>query len=257
MALPTADYTILPDPVYEDSQIKRYATDDPTLYIESFEPPALAPGDPVPDFSRYIEIYSSMRDKLMEKKLHGFIPEIVDYDVDEHWVAFGIPEGGYRFSEILKSFPYGIDGRDWAWIFKRVLMVLQVSKRRPDLREENFLVYPEQHGVVLLGWHPIEGSDFPLDQLKALMDEYLSGSVDSFQQKSLVENLSFEYKKNRVGQLPLKESEDAELFSYDDALREHMMKLERLYGPPKFHPMAVDPALSTPYLLKESESAGS
>lgn len=257
MALPFDDYSILPDPIYEDSQIKRYATDDPTVYIESFEPPAVGPGDPAPDFSRYIEIYGSMREKLFKEKLHNFIPEIVDYDVDEHWVAFAIPEGGYKLSEVLKSFPNGIDGRDWAWMFRRALMVLQVSKRRPSLREENFLVYPEGHGIVLLGWHPIEEDRFPLDELKELMDNYLSGSIDCSQQKTLVENLAFAYRKNRVGQLPLKENEkeSEDLFSYDDALREYTMKLERLYGLPKFHPMAVDSDLSKGFLEDESQAA--
>lgn len=247
-------YILSEAPVYKDGQLERYATDDPTIFVERFEAPIVEPGEPEPDFSRYLDIYEGMRSRLLEQSLEAYIPEVVDSDIEDHWVAFGIPSGLYSLREVRNSFPDGLDGRDWAWILRRILMVLETANRRPDLTEENILVHPDGHGIVLLGWHPIEDPDvYPLDQLKELMDRMLLKSVDSKQQISFVTKAAKSYRSNRKGQYQIKLDSGGTLFGYDAALREYELKLRNLYGPPKFRAMELDENFSIPYLSEESE----
>lgn len=256
MATPEdAGYSIGESPFYEDDQIARYATDDQTVFVEVFTPPPVGPGEPAPDFQRYLDLYDELRTRLLDRGLEAYIPEMIDSDVDEHWVAFGLPEGGlYTLPEVAKSFPLGLDGRDWAWIIRRVLMVLDVGNRRPRFDEQNFLIHPEGHGIVLLGWQPIEDPDlYPLDFLHGLMEKYLVDSVDAGEQTELVRKLADAFKRNRQGQYAVKIDPDGLLLGYREALSEYEMKLERLYGPPRFRELTLD-IDSAPYLEDEAGS---
>lgn len=267
-----AGYRISDSPVYEDEQLARYATDDPTVFIEIFTPPetgtaaadpklqfsmGIPPGaDQEPDFSKYINIYEGLRTRLMELDLQGFIPEIVDSDLDDYWVAFGVDPGLYSLEAVLESFPDGLHGRDGAWITKRILMVLEVAGRRNNLVPGNILIEPKNHGVVLLGWQPIEDPDvYPLDQLRDILEKSLAKTKDSAQQIEFIGKIAEAFKENRVGQENLKQDSSRGLFGYEDAMREYTMKLRQIYGPDKFHHMELDPDCSLSYLYDESRLA--
>lgn len=254
MAKPeAADYILSVDPIYRDGQIARYATQDPTVYIEVFTPPTAKPGDPDPDFNNYLEIYDNLRSKLLERDFEAYTPEIIDSDTEDYWVAFGIPEGLYSLEDVAASFPDGIDGRDWAWMIRRILMVLQIGGTRANLVAKNILVHPEEHGVVILGWPPIEDhSVYPLDQLKELMERFLAKSVDAKSQIDLVAKMADAYRANRTGQYQLKIDPTKPLFSYADALREYDLKLRHLYGAPKYRHLVLDDDFSMPFLEDES-----
>lgn len=263
-----AGYRISDQPVYEDDQLARYATDDPTVFIEVFTPPepgvaadpklqfsmSIPPGaDAEPDFSKYIDLYEDLRIRLMALDLQGFIPEIVDSDLDDYWVAFGVDPGLYSLEAVRASFPDGLKGRDAAWITKRILMVLEVAGRRNNLVPGNLLIHPEKHGIVLLGWQPIEDPDlYPLDQLKALLEANLAKTKDCAQQIEFIAKASEAFKENRVGQENLKIDSSRGLFGYGDVIREFTMKLRQIYGPDKFHELKVDPDYSLTYLHDES-----
>jgi len=248
-----AGYMIGQDPVYTDDQITRYATEDPTIFVEFFAPPQVNPGDPDPDFQRYLDLYDELRGRLLEQGLQGYIPEVVDSDADDNWVAFGVPEGLYTLTEVAKSFPAGFDGRDWAWMLSRVLMVLDVGNRRPKLDERNFLVHPKGHGVVLLGWQPIEDPTvYPLEELRILMEKYLATGKDADQQIKLIGGLDKAFRKNRQGQYAVKIDPDGDLLGYAEAFAEYKAKLVQLYGPPQFRGLEIDPN-SVGYLEVESQ----
>lgn len=252
MALPIeAGYRVSEDPIYSDRQFSRFATDLPDTYIEVFEPPEPNDGS----FVNYIEAYNGIREKLLDQNYETYIPEIVDSDEEDHWVAFTVVEGGYTLDELVKSHPNGIGGRDWAWIINRILTVLIYTERQPDLRLENFLVHPIGHGVILLGWQPEEDpASFPLDNLAKLIALYSDGSKESDEIQTFVRQSGRDYKKNRVGHLDLKvDSAGSELLGYQRILEEFRLKLQRIYGVRKFHELTVS-ELSAPYLSKESEA---
>lgn len=253
MALPIeAGYRVSKDPIYSENQLSRFATDLPDTFIEVFEEPQSGDGDG--NLGRYLEAYEKMRARLLEQKYESYIPEIVDSDEEDNWVAFAVVEGGYTLDELIKSHPDGIVGRDWAWIVRRILTVLILAERKPDLRLENLLIHPLGHGVILLGWQPEEDpTSFPLDNLAKLMAAYSDGSRESDEILTFVRQSGKDYRKNRVDHLDLKvDSGGSDLLSYQRILEEFQLKLQRLYGARKFHELTVS-ELSTPYLSKESE----
>jgi len=251
MVLPIeAGYRVSENPIYSEKQFSRFATELPDTYIEVFEPPEPGAGS----FANYIDAYNGIREKLREQDYEKYIPEIVDSDEEDHWVAFAVVEGGYTLDELALSHPNGIGGRDWAWIISRVLTVLIYAERQPDLRLENFLVHPLGHGVILLGWQPEEDpTSFPLDNLAKLIAVYSDGSRESDEIQTFIRQAGRDYKKNRVGHLDLKvDSSGSDLLSYQRILMEFQLKLHRIYGARKFHELTVN-ELSAPYLSRESE----
>lgn len=54
------------------------------------------------------------------------------------------------------ALPTGLDGRDWAWIHRRLLTALAGAHLaglvHGAVLPENILIHPEGHGVVLAGW---------------------------------------------------------------------------------------------------------
>lgn len=247
-------YILSEDPIYEDGQIRRHATDDSEIFVEFFSfLPAISGSLPL-GLQEYLESYGELRGILLDRGLSSYIPEVVDYDLDDSWIAFGIPEGLYSLPEVAKSFPDGLDGRDWAWMFRRALMVLDAGTRRPRISEQNFLVHPEGHGIVLLGWQPVEDPDsYPLDELHRLMESYLADTVDAAQQIDLVSKMEIAYRKNRDGHKDARIDPEGMLFGYETALNEYEMKLRTLYGPPKFRALTVGPS-SEPFLQQESKN---
>lgn len=64
---------------------------------------------------------------------------------------------GYVTLETVKSaIPEGLDGRDWAWIFRRLLRAVAGAHLagivHGAILPENVIIHPEGHGVVLAGW---------------------------------------------------------------------------------------------------------
>ena len=66
------------------------------------------------------------------------------------------PEQLHSFIEVLDRYPGGIDPRDAAWIFRRMLFALSISHKagvvHGAIMPEHVLIQPEQHGVVLVDW---------------------------------------------------------------------------------------------------------
>lgn len=65
-------------------------------------------------------------------------------------------DGFYTLAEVLKAYPDGIDSRDVAWMWRRLLTALGVAHDAglvhgaPTL--DNILIHPEKHGLVLADW---------------------------------------------------------------------------------------------------------
>ncbi|MGA6164998.1 adenylate cyclase [Amycolatopsis magusensis] len=65
-------------------------------------------------------------------------------------------DGFTTLADVKKAFPGGLDGRDYAWMHRRLLRAVAGAHRagvvHGHLTADNVLVHPEQHGIVLVGW---------------------------------------------------------------------------------------------------------
>ncbi|PWW60386.1 protein kinase family protein [Actinokineospora spheciospongiae] len=65
-------------------------------------------------------------------------------------------DGFVTLADVRRAFPGGLDGRDYAWMHRRLLKALAGAHRlglvHGAVTAENVLVHPEEHGIVLAGW---------------------------------------------------------------------------------------------------------
>ncbi len=246
-SLEEAGYRVSESPVYRERRFARYATADPGIYAEVFELP-VEPDRIGEEFRGYLEGYSVMRSKLMEQGLENYIPEIVDSDSENFWILYGVPEGCYPIMEVLSTHPKGIDGRDWAWMVRRILRVMATAESAADIGPQNLLVHPEGHGIVLLDWDLASQRDRSLDQLVELMEDILVESKDSEEQKRFMA-MSARYRENI--QKLFRDGKSSEPHSFQSTLEEYDLKIGRLYGRREFRPFALDPKFSIGFLEEE------
>ena len=94
--------------------------------------------------------------------MSAFVPDTVDAAVTDGrgWIAYRIPETMASLREVREAYPDGLDGRDWAWMLRRILMTLAAAGRAHGaLTVDTVLIEPEQHGVLLTGWTAALGRD--------------------------------------------------------------------------------------------------
>lgn len=65
-------------------------------------------------------------------------------------------EGLFSIQEVKEAYPEGIDARDMAWIWRRLLIVLDFAHTHGIIHggvlPTHILLHPEKHGVVLIDW---------------------------------------------------------------------------------------------------------
>lgn len=259
-----AGYELSDKPIYQDVDIARYATDDPTVYVEFYtsllgqtetvlvnpdadenDEPFGSATEELPAFAAYLKEYDRIREKLMAEDVEFLSPEIIDSDVENCWAAFAIPSGFYTLSEAVKSFPDGkMDARDVAWMLKRALIVLKITEKSPVFHPDNFLVSPEGHSIVLIGKYQSGTFSKPADQLFQLRDlmSRIVGDDDvngREQVQFLTRSANSRYHAYKrylaTGEMN---------FDYTDLVKEFSLKLEDIYGPPRYHQLELDPDLS-------------
>lgn len=247
MANPEArGYELSASPIFENADVTRYATQDPSIFIEFFDGLESDSEFPEAPMERYLEDYDGLRTKLFERSMGDFIPEIVSSDAEDSWVALGVPEGLYTLSQVHRSYPDGLDGRDWAWMMRRALIVFEALGRGPVIDAQSFLIHPEEHGIVLLGWHPgSEDPNQPMSEILSLMESYLALTPDGAKQIEFIGKVA-----EAMAPDPGNGSAGSarEPMGYKSALKEYELKLNQLYGARKFRPFEVDSGLSTAFL---------
>ncbi|MEJ2858382.1 MULTISPECIES: adenylate cyclase [unclassified Saccharothrix] len=65
-------------------------------------------------------------------------------------------DGFVTLTDVKTAYPRGLDGRDYAWMHRRLLRALAGAHRaglvHGAVTADNVLVHPRQHGIVLIGW---------------------------------------------------------------------------------------------------------
>ncbi|GGP77748.1 protein kinase family protein [Saccharothrix coeruleofusca] len=65
-------------------------------------------------------------------------------------------DGFVTLADVRRAYPDGLDGRDYAWMHRRLLRAVAGAHRiglvHGAIVPENVLVHPAQHGIVLVGW---------------------------------------------------------------------------------------------------------
>jgi hypothetical protein len=94
--------------------------------------------------------------------LRPYYPRLADTsgDVTRGSRAFTVlaplVDGFVTLADVRRAFPNGLDGRDYAWMHRRLLRAIAGAHRTGIVHgaivAENVLVHPEHHGVVLAGW---------------------------------------------------------------------------------------------------------
>lgn len=160
-------------------------------------------------------------DALAAQRMEAFVPEILESAItDGHpWVAYRLPAGMRSLREVHAAFPAGLDGRDWAWMARRILMTLAAADRTHGaLILDTVLIHPAEHGVMLTGWEPTGHAS--ADDGAAVADLFVTMLNGRSPQQ-----VSFARASERV-------SPAQELHEYDLLLR-------RLYGQRRFRPFVL------------------
>lgn len=65
-------------------------------------------------------------------------------------------EGLFSLQEVKAAYPRGIDAKDMAWMWRRLLVALEFAHENAIIHgcvlPTHILIHPEQHGVVLIDW---------------------------------------------------------------------------------------------------------
>lgn len=94
----------------------------------------------------------------LQKILGKFAAEPVDLGAAQghNWHAYQLPAGMRTLREVQAAYPRGLNGRDWAWMARRVLGLVaaleSLGTRHGAISLDTVLIQPEHHGVMLLGF---------------------------------------------------------------------------------------------------------
>ncbi|MGW5524267.1 hypothetical protein [Gordonia sp. NPDC003950] len=155
---------------------------------------------------------------------HGmsrFAADIVDDAVtaNRRWIAYRLPDGLVSLRAVRAASPQGLDGRDWAWMARRILMTLDAAAtRHGNLGLDTVLIHPGDHGVVLTGWCGAHGG--ATSDGAALADLFATMLADRAPRQTTF--------ARRSAALTPRES-----------LREYDLLIGVLYGPRRFRPFTT------------------
>ncbi|MDF1487452.1 hypothetical protein [Tessaracoccus caeni] len=159
--------------------------------------------------------------RLARAGMQAFGPALVDRGSvgGREWVAYSLPDGLHTLREVRDAYPAGLDGRDWAWMARRLFMTLDAATvAHGNLGLDTVLIHPEERGVVLIGWGD---DDHPDGQsISDLFDAMLSSS----------EHRQRTFARQAVGLAPGRR------------LGEYDLLLQALYGPRRFRPFTMPPS---------------
>ncbi|HEY0754219.1 MAG TPA: hypothetical protein VGD98_09675 [Ktedonobacteraceae bacterium] len=177
--------------------------------------------------------------------------------------------GLFSLKEVKETYPQGIDSRDMAWIWRRLLVALDFAHSNKVMHgavlPTHVLLHPQRHGVVLIdwsyavlnpavthawisalnagyrAWYPAEV--FAREEPRPGLDIYMASKCmiellgGDPQQQTMPDSIPWQLQNHLKGcllPLPHQRLQDASVL-----LQEFDELLERLWGPRKFHPFSM------------------
>ncbi|GEE03740.1 hypothetical protein nbrc107696_41860 [Gordonia spumicola] len=140
----------------------------------------------------------------------------------------------------------GLDGRDWAWIHRRLLRAVAGAHRiglvHGAVVPENILIHPEGHGVVLAGWSfAAEPGQAPAGRIASRRDLYPPGAepagpaLDVYMlHATMAQMLASGERRQRMFAAGCMQASPRMRPAAVDLLEEYDDLLEDLYGPRTF-----------------------
>ena len=167
--------------------------------------------------------------------------------------------GAYTLDELRHAYPNGLDSRDVAWIWRRLLVALGIAHRagivHGAILPPHVCVLPEAHGLVLIGWTCAVETGTPIPAVSAAYELFYPKEVMSRQPATPATDIAL---AARCMNFLQREDAPAALNRFfrgcmlphprqrpQDAwalLREFDDLLTRLWGPRTFHPFTVPAA---------------
>jgi hypothetical protein len=167
-------------------------------------------------------------------------------------VLTALTDGFVTLADVQQAYPEGLDGRDWAWMYRRLLRAVAGAHLaglvHGAIVADNVLIHPAQHGVVLAGWSfatrvgappagRIGSATYPAEVTDG---RPVTGKADVYQLHTLMiellasdEHARIAYARGALLDNPrMRPSADALLGEYDELIG-------RLYGRRRFRPFAV------------------
>lgn len=175
-----------------------------------------------------------------------------DREVRQVDVLTDLTDGFLTLADVLRAYPQGLDGRDWAWMYRRLLRAVAGAHLaglvHGAIVADNVLIQPERHGVVLAGWSFATRAGTPLPGRigsasyppEVMAGSPVTGKADIHQLHTLMtaalhpaEEAQLRYARGARQDNPrMRPSADALLDEYDELIG-------RLYGRRRFRPFAV------------------
>jgi hypothetical protein len=199
-----------------------------------------------------------------DEKFRPFVPELVESfrhrdkatKMERRVNVTAWEDGFYSLREVMKAFPDGLNHRDAAWMFRRLLVALgfahDVGYVHGAVLPQNILIHPEEHGLVLNEWC----FSVPLKQTLRAWDKSMAGfyppEAEAKEQATQATDLfmaamTLKALVGRRAPAALRafirgctlEWESMRPHSAWDLRREYDDLIERLYGPRRFRPFAM------------------
>lgn len=198
-----------------------------------------------------------------DEKLRNFAPELIatfrhrdtTTKVERRCNVLTNLEGWCSLAEVRAAYPAGLDGRDAAWIWRRVFAALALAHSagvaHGAVWPEHVMIEPDLHGVILVGWGQSTELRSPLRALsrrwrEAYPPEVAAGEavteatdvyMASFTMAHLLEARARALRSFARGCMLDRES----MRPHDvrELGRELDDLLERLYGPRRFRPFSM------------------
>lgn len=118
-------------------------------------------------------VLNSLNNDEADPRFIPYLPKPLKYGDDV--LVFRKDEGFVTLEDVITAYPDGLDPRDMAWMYRRLLVALGFAHQggyvHGAVLPQNVLIHPEMHGLILVGWCHATTWD-PADAPNELMSTY-------------------------------------------------------------------------------------